>query len=424
MIKPAIDFEVKDLSLAPEGLLRIEWAAREMPVIDLIRRRFRKEKPLADVRVSGCLHITTETANLALALADGGAQVALCASNPLSTQDDVAAALVSEYNIPVFAVRGADTETYYSHIQAALAQRPQITLDDGADLVSTLHKEHRDLLPDVLGGTEETTTGVIRLQAMANDGALAYAIIAVNDADTKHLFDNRYGTGQSTIDGITRATNVLWAGKTVVVAGYGWCGRGVAMRAHGLGAQVVVTEVRPVRALEAAMDGFRVMPMVEAAKIGDILVTVTGDVNVISKEHFQVMKDGAILANSGHFNVELNIAALEELAEAKRQVRTHVTEYRLRGGRRIFLLAEGRLINLSAAEGHPASVMDMSFANQALCTEHIARRPERLPPAVHRVPTDIDQEVARLKLRSMNIDIDELTAEQHKYLESWEAGTE
>jgi len=390
--KSSVHFEVKDLSLAPEGLLRIEWAAREMPVIDIIRRRFQKEKPLAGVRVSACLHVTTETANLALALVDGGAQLALCASNPLSTQDDVAAALVSEYNIPVFAVRGADTETYYRHIQAALAQRPQITLDDGADLVSTLHKEHRELLPDVLAGTEETTTGVIRLQAMANDGALAYAIIAVNEADTKHLFDNRYGTGQSTIDGITRATNVLWAGKTVVVAGYGWCGRGVAMRAHGLGAQVVVAEVKPVRALEAAMDGFRVMPMTEAARIGDILITVTGDVNVISKEHFQVMKDGAILANSGHFNVELNIAALEDMAEAKRQVRTHVVEYRLKDGRRIFLLAEGRLINLSAAEGHPASVMDMSFANQALCAEHIARRPERLPPAVHRVPTDIDQE--------------------------------
>ncbi|KPK48301.1 MAG: adenosylhomocysteinase [Dehalococcoidia bacterium SM23_28_2] len=419
-----MDFDVKSLSLAAEGALRIEWAAREMPVIDLIRRRFQKEKPLAGVRVSACLHVTTETANLALALADGGAQLALCASNPLSTQDDVAAALVSEYNIPVFAVRGADTEAYYRHIQAALAQGPQITLDDGADLVSTLHKERRELLPAVLGGTEETTTGVIRLRAMANDGALAYPIIAVNEADTKHLFDNRYGTGQSTIDGITRATNVLWAGKTVVVVGYGWCGRGVAMRAHGLGAQVVVTEVQPVRALEAAMDGFRVMPMAEAARIGDIFVTVTGDINAISKEHFPVMKDGAILANSGHFNVELNIAALEEMTESKRQVRTHVTEYRLRDGRRIFLLAEGRLINLSAAEGHPASVMDMSFANQALCVEYIAHRPERLPTAVHTVPTEIDQEVARLKLRSMKINIDELTAEQRKYLESWEAGTE
>jgi adenosylhomocysteinase len=424
MTKPAIDFDVKDLSLAAEGLLRIEWAAREMPVIGLIRQRFQKEKPLAGVRVSGCLHITTETANLALALVAGGAQLALCASNPLSTQDDVAAALVSEYSIPVFAVRGEDTGTYYRHIQAALAQRPQITLDDGADLVSTLHKERRELLPDVLAGTEETTTGVIRLQAMARAGALAYPIIAVNEADTKHLFDNRYGTGQSTIDGITRATNVLWAGKAVVVAGYGWCGRGVAMRAHGLGAQVVVTEVQPVRALEAAMDGFRVMPMAEAARIGDIFITVTGDVNVISKEHLQAMKDGAILANSGHFNVELNIAALEEMAESKRQLRTHVTEYRLREGRRIFLLGEGRLINLTAAEGHPASVMDMSFANQALCAEYIARRSERLPAAVHPVPTEIDQEVARLKLRSMNINIDELTAEQRKYLESWETGTE
>jgi len=422
--KSSLDFDVKNLGLAADGLLRIEWAAREMPVIDLIRRRFQKEKPLAGVRVSACLHVTTETANLALALVDGGAQLALCASNPLSTQDDVAAALVSEYNIPVFAVRGADTETYYRHIQATLAQRPQITLDDGADLVSTLHKEHRGLLSDVLGGTEETTTGVIRLQAMAHDGALAYPIIAVNEADTKHLFDNRYGTGQSTIDGITRATNVLWAGKTVVVAGYGWCGHGVAMRAHGLGAQVVVTEVKPVRALEATMDGFRVMPMAEAATIGDIFITITGDLNAISKHHFEVMKDGAILANSGHFNVELNIAALEEMAKGKRQIRPHVVEYRLKDGRRLFLLAEGRLINLSAAEGHPASVMDMSFANQALCVEYIARRPERLPPAVHLVPTDIDQEVARLKLRSMNINIDELTAEQRKYLESWEAGTE
>ncbi|MGQ9572637.1 MAG: adenosylhomocysteinase [Dehalococcoidia bacterium] len=419
-----MDFDVKDLSRAPEGLLRIEWAAREMPVIALIRQRFQKEKPLAGVRVSACLHITTETANLALALVDGGAQLALCASNPLSTQDDVAAALVKEYGIPVFAICGEDTEAYYRHIQDVLAQRPQITLDDGADLVSTLHKERRELLPDVLAGTEETTTGVIRLRAMAHAGALAYPIIAVNEADTKHLFDNRYGTGQSTIDGITRATNVLWAGKTVVVAGYGWCGRGVAMRAHGLGAQVVVTEVQPVRALEAAMDGFRVMPMGEAARIGDIFITVTGDVNVISKEHFEVMKDGAILANSGHFNVELNIAALVEMAESKRQMRPHVVEYRLKGGRRLFLLGEGRLINLAAAEGHPASVMDMSFANQALCVEYIARRPERLPAAVHPVPTEIDQEVARLKLRSMNISIDELTVEQQQYLESWEAGTE
>ena len=424
MAKETIDHDVKDLSLAPEGVKRIEWAAREMPVIGLIRQRFQKEKPLAAVRVSACLHVTTETANLALALVDGGAQLALCASNPLSTQDDVAAALVSQYGIPVFAVCGEDTETYYRHIQDALAQRPQITLDDGADLVSTLHKERRELLPDVMAGTEETTTGVVRLQAMAHDGALAYPIIAVNEADTKHLFDNRYGTGQSTIDGITRATNVLWAGKTVVVAGYGWCGRGVAMRAHGLGAQVVVTEVQPVRALEAAMDGFRVMPMAEAARLGDIFITVTGDINAISRDHFEVMKDGAILANSGHFNVELNLAALEDMAEGKRQIRPYVVEYRLGDGRRLFLLGEGRLINLAAAEGHPASVMDMSFANQALCAEYIARRPDRLPPAVHPVPAEIDQEVARLKLRSMSINIDELTAEQRKYLESWEAGTE
>jgi adenosylhomocysteinase len=423
MVKPGIDYDVKDLSLAPEGVLRIQWAAREMPVIGLIRERFRQERPLAGVRVSGCLHITTETANLALALADGGAQVSLCASNPLSTQDETAAALVGEYSIPVFAIRGEDTETYYRHIHAALAHKPQITLDDGADLVSTIHKELRHLLPDVLAGTEETTTGVVRLRSMARQGALAYPIIAVNEADTKHLFDNRYGTGQSTLDGITRATNVLWAGKTVVVAGYGWCGRGVAMRARGMGAQVVVTEVDTVKALEAAMDGFRVLPMAEAARLGDIFITVTGDINVIDRHHFQVMKDGAILANSGHFNIELNIAALESMSEGRRQIRPSVEEYRLMDGRRLFLLAEGRLINLAAAEGHPASVMDMSFANQALCVEHIARRPDRLPVAVHSVPTDIDQEVARLKLSAMNITIDELTEEQHRYLESWEEGT-
>ncbi len=423
MVKPTIDYDVKDLSLVPEGILRIEWAAREMPVIALIRERFRHDRPLAGVRISGCLHITTETANLALTLAEGGAQVALCASNPLSTQDDVAAALVGEYGIPVFAVRGEDHETYYRHIHAALAHRPQITLDDGADLVSTLHKDLRHLLPEVLAGTEETTTGVVRLRSMARQGALTYPIIAVNDADTKHLFDNRYGTGQSTIDGITRATNVLWAGKTVVVAGYGWCGRGVAMRAHGHGSQVVVTEVQPVRALEAAMDGFRVMPMAEAARLGDIFITVTGDINVVDEAHLRVMKNGAILANSGHFNVELNIAALETLAEGKRQIRPSVEEYRLMDGRRLFLLGEGRLINLAAAEGHPASVMDMSFADQALCAEYVARRPERLPVAVHTVPSEIDQEVARLKLRSMDIAIDELSDEQRKYLESWEEGT-
>jgi adenosylhomocysteinase len=415
--------DVKDLSLADEGVRRIEWAAREMPVIGLIRRRFATEKPLRDVRISGCLHITTETANLALALRDGGAQVALCASNPLSTQDDVAAALVGQYGIPVFAIRGEDSDTYYRHIRSALDQRPQVTLDDGADLVATVHKERRDLIPEILGGTEETTTGVIRLRSMARDGALAYPIIAVNEADTKHLFDNRYGTGQSTIDGITRATNVLWAGKTVVVCGYGWCGRGVASRAHGLGAHVVVTEVQPVRALEAVMDGFRVMSLAQAAPLGDIFVTVTGDVNVIDRRHLEVMKDGAILANSGHFNVELNLEALESMAEGRRQIRPSVEEFRLRDGRRLFLLAEGRLINLAAAEGHPASVMDMSFANQALSAEYLVLQEQRLPVGVHPVPREIDQEVARLKLAAMNITIDTLTEEQERYLASWQEGT-
>jgi adenosylhomocysteinase len=415
--------DVKDLSLAEEGVRRIEWAAREMPVIGLIRRRFATEKPLRDVRISGCLHITTETANLALALRDGGAQVALCASNPLSTQDDVAAALVGQYGIPVFAIRGEDSETYYRHIRSALGQRPQVTLDDGADLVATVHKERRDLIPEILGGTEETTTGVIRLRSMARDGALAYPIIAVNEADTKHLFDNRYGTGQSTIDGITRATNVLWAGKTVVVCGYGWCGRGVASRAHGLGAHVVVTEVQPVRALEAVMDGFRVMSLAQAAPLGDIFVTVTGDINVIDRRHLEVMKDGAILANSGHFNVELNLEALESMSEGRRQIRPSVEEFRLRDGRHLYLLAEGRLINLAAAEGHPASVMDMSFANQALSAEYLVLQEQRLPVGVHPVPREIDQEVARLKLAAMNITIDTLTEEQQRYLASWQEGT-
>jgi adenosylhomocysteinase len=414
---------VRDLSLADEGVRRIEWAAREMPVIGLIGRRFATEKPLRDVRISGCLHITTETANLALALRDGGAQVALCASNPLSTQDDVAAALVGHYGIPVFAIRGEDSDTYYRHIRSALDQRPQVTLDDGADLVATIHKERRDLIPEILGGTEETTTGVIRLRSMARDGALAYPIIAVNEADTKHLFDNRYGTGQSTIDGITRATNVLWAGKTVVVCGYGWCGRGVASRAHGLGAHIIVTEVQPVRALEAVMDGFRVMSLAQAAPLGDIFVTITGDVNVVDRRHLEAMKDGAILANSGHFNVELNLKALESMAEGRRQIRPSVEEFRLRDGRRLFLLAEGRLINLAAAEGHPASVMDMSFANQALSAEYLVLQEQRLPVAVHTVPREIDQEVARLKLAAMNITIDTLTEEQQRYLSSWEEGT-
>ena len=423
MAKPTVDYDVKDLALAEEGNLRIEWAAREMPVIRLIRERFARERPLAGLRVSACLHVTTETANLMLALRDGGAQLGLCASNPLSTQDDVASALVAIHDIPVHSVRGEDDETYYRHIHSVLDQKPQVTLDDGADLVATLHKERRDLLDGVIGGTEETTTGVIRLRAMAGDGALTYPIVAVNEADTKHLFDNRYGTGQSTIDGITRATNVLWAGKNVVVCGYGWCGRGVAMRARGLGAKVIVTEVEPVPALEAAMDGYQVMSMAEAAPIGDIFITLTGDINVLDRHHFQAMKDGAILANSGHFNVELNIKALGEMSETKRRVRENVEEYRLMDGRRLYLLGEGRLINLAAAEGHPASVMDMSFANQALCVEYLATRPQRLPADVYPVPAEIDQDVARLKLASMAITIDELTEEQRKYLSSWEEGT-
>ena len=423
MVKPAIDYDVKDLALANDGNNRIEWAAREMPVIRLIRERFAKERPLEGLRLSACLHVTTETANLMLALRDGGAEVALCASNPLSTQDDAAAALVAMHGIPVYAVRGEDDATYYKHIHAALEHKPQITMDDGADLVATLHKARRELLEHVVAGTEETTTGVIRLRAMAKDGALTYPIIAINEADTKHFFDNRYGTGQSTIDGITRATNILWAGKNVVIAGYGWCGKGVAMRARGLGAKTIVTEVQPVRALEAAMDGHQVMHMDEAARIGDIFITLTGDVNVLDRRHFDVMKDGAIIANSGHFNVEINIKALEAMSESKRNVRRNVDEHGLMDGRKLFLLGEGRLINLAAAEGHPASVMDMSFANQALAVHYIATRDERLPVDVYDVPREIDSEVARLKLASMGITIDELTEEQEKYLTSWEEGT-
>ncbi len=423
MVKPAIDYDVKDLALATDGNNRIEWAAREMPVIRLIRERFAKERPLEGLRIAACLHVTTETANLMLALRDGGAEVALCASNPLSTQDDAAAALVAMHGIPVYAVRGEDDATYYKHIHAALEHKPQITMDDGADLVATLHKQRRELLEHVVAGTEETTTGVIRLRAMAKDGALAYPIIAINEADTKHFFDNRYGTGQSTIDGITRATNILWAGKNVVIAGYGWCGKGVAMRARGLGAKTIVTEVQPVRALEAAMDGHQVMHMDEAARIGDIFITLTGDVNVLDRRHFDVMKDGAIIANSGHFNVEINIKALEAMSESKRRVRKEVDEHTQMDGRKLFLLGEGRLINLAAAEGHPASVMDMSFANQALAVHYIATRDERLPVDVYDVPREIDSEVARLKLASMGITIDELTEEQQKYLTSWEEGT-
>lgn len=417
-----MNYDIKDPSLAAQGKLRIDWANREMPVLKLIKERFTKEKPLKNVRVSACLHITTETANLALALKEGGAELVLCASNPLSTQDDVAAALV-EFGLPTFAIKGEDNQTYYKHIIAALEHKPNLTVDDGADLVSTIHKEKTKLVADIIGGTEETTTGVIRLRNMAKDGKLKYPIVAVNDAKTKHFFDNRYGTGQSTIDGITRATNVLWAGRNVVVCGYGWCGRGIARRAQGMGALVIITEVNPIAALEAAMDGYQVMPLIEAAKIGDIFITASGDVNVIDKAHFAQMKDGAIMANSGHFNVEVNIPALEKLSKAKRQIRAFVDEYALADGRRLYLLGEGRLINLAAAEGHPASVMDMSFANQALCLEHLVKNKGKLQPKVYPVPEEIDSEVGRLKLKAMNINIDSLTPEQKKYLESWEEGT-
>jgi adenosylhomocysteinase len=418
------DYDIKDIDLAPGGRLRIEWAEREMPVLRLIRERFAKEKPLQGVRLAGCLHVTTETANLARTLQVGGADVVLTASNPLSTQDDVAAALVSYYEIPVYAIKGEDNETYYKHLHAALDHKPQLTMDDGADLVSTLHKERSDQIGDIVGGTEETTTGVIRLKAMAKDGVLRYPIIAVNDALTKHFFDNRYGTGQSTMDGIIRATNVLIAGKTIVVGGYGWCSRGIAMRAKGLGANVIVTEVDPLRALEAVMDGFRVMPMIEAAPQGDVFVTSTGDINVIDRQHFEVMKDGAIVGNSGHFNVEINIPALEEMAEGEpRRVRPSVDEYTLPDGRLIHLLAEGRLVNLAAAEGHPSAVMDMSFANQALSAEYMLNHADELEKTVYPVPQDIDQEIARIKLQAMDVEIDVLTPEQAKYLASWEEGT-
>ncbi|MEW5872558.1 MAG: adenosylhomocysteinase [Chloroflexota bacterium] len=417
------NFDVKDTKLAEGGRRRIDWAEREMPVLRLIRERFAKERPLSGLRVSACLHVTTETANLMHTLHLGGADVVLTASNPLSTQDDVAASLVTHFEIPVYAIKGENNVTYYKHINAALDHAPHITMDDGADLVSTLHKDRRELLPGVVGGTEETTTGVIRLRAMAADGALNFPVVAVNDAMTKHLFDNRYGTGQSTIDGIVRATNVLLAGKNFVVAGYGWCGRGLAMRARGMGANVIVTEVDPLPALEAVMDGFRVMPMAEAAPIGDIFVTLTGDLNVVDRHHFEVMKDGAIVCNSGHFNVEINIPALEEMAQDKRLVRPFVEQYALPDGRLINLLGEGRLINLAAAEGHPASVMDMSFANQALSLEYMARNAEKLEKKVYSVPAEIDREIARLKLDAMKVSIDTLTEEQVKYLNSWEEGT-
>jgi len=416
-------YDIKDVQQAEGGRRRIDWAEREMPVLRSIRTRFAKERPLKGLRISACLHVTTETANLMQTLQEGGAEVVLTASNPLSTQDDVAAALVSLYEIPVFAIKGEDNVTYYKHINAALEHRPNMTMDDGADLVSVLHKERRDLLKEVIGGTEETTTGVIRLRAMAADGALLFPVIAVNDAETKHFFDNRYGTGQSTIDGIVRATNVLLAGRNFVIAGYGWCGRGLASRARGMGANVIVTEVSPLPALEAVMDGFRVMPMEQAARIGDIFVTVTGDINMIDRQHFEVMKDGAIIANSGHFNVEINIPALEEMSSEKRLVRPFVEQYVLTDGRAINLLGEGRLINLAAAEGHPASVMDMSFANQALSLEHLAKNADQFEKKVYSVPEAIDREIARLKLEAMGVAIDELTPQQVSYLHSWEEGT-
>ena len=417
------NYDIKDLSLAEGGRRRIAWAEREMPVLRTIYERFSRERPFEGIRMSACLHVTTETANLMRALQVGGADVVLTASNPLSTQDDVAACLVSHFEIPVYAIKGEDNATYYKHINAALDHRPHLTMDDGADLVSTLHMERRDQLSEVIGGTEETTTGVIRLRAMAADGELKFPVIAVNDAMTKHFFDNRYGTGQSTIDGIIRATNILLAGKTMVVAGYGWCGRGMAMRARGMGANVIVTEVDPLKALEAVMDGFRVMPMEEAAPISDFLVTLTGDINVIDKHHFEIMKDGAIVANSGHFNVEINIPALEEMAVEKRLVRPFIDAYDLPDGRTIHILGEGRLINLAAAEGHPASVMDMSFANQALGAEYMVKNTDKLENKVYAVPEDIDMEIARLKLEAMGIDIDVLTAEQIAYLNSWQEGT-
>ena len=416
-------YDVKDLSLAPEGVRRIMWADRQMPVLTTIRERFEREQPLQGRRISACLHVTTETANLMRTLKAGGADVVLCASNPLSTQDDVAAALVNDFEIPVFAIMGEDNDTYYSHIEAAVDHRPQLTMDDGADVIGVLHSSRREQLGDIIAGMEETTTGVIRLKAMEADGALAFPVIAVNEARTKHLFDNRYGTGQSTIDGIIRATNVLLAGKRFVVAGYGWVGRGVALRARGLGAHVIVTEVDPMRALEALMDGYEVMPMAQAAPIGDIFCTATGDKHVLAREHLSVMKDGAIICNTGHFNVEIDIPALQSLSVDTREARNFVEEFTMSDGRRIFLLADGRLVNISAAEGHPAIVMDMSFANQALATEYAVQNAGSLEARVYPVPTEIDEEIARLKLETMGIDIDSLSEEQAKYLASWDEGT-
>ncbi len=423
MATTSISSDVKGFELADLGRKRIEWANQSMKVLQIIRKEFIKNQPLKGIRVSACLHVTAETANLMIALRDGGADVALCASNPLSTQDDVAASLVRDYNIPVFAIKGEDNDSYYSHIMAAVDHRPQFTMDDGADLVSVLHTKRTAELANVIGGTEETTTGVIRLRAMAKEGVLRYPIVAVNDADTKHLFDNRYGTGQSTVDGIIRATNFLLAGSKFVVAGYGWCGRGLASRARGAGAEVIITEVDPTKALEAVMDGFRVMSMEEAAKIGDVFCTVTGNKNVLAKQHFELMKDGAIISNSGHFNVEIDIPSLEKLSSSKRTTRNFVDEYTLKDGRRINLLGEGRLINLAAAEGHPASVMDMSFADQALSCEYMVKNHASLEKKVYTVPVDLDKRVAKLKLESLGIKIDRLTSEQEEYLASWSEGT-
>ncbi len=418
-----MDFDIKEKGLVDKGRLRVEWAAQSMPVLRSIHRRFASEKPLAGIRMAACLHVTTETAALAQALQAGGADLRICASNPLSTQDDVAAFLSISEGIPVFAIKGEDKQTYYRHIHNALEHFPQVTMDDGADLVGILHSERKELLADVIGGTEETTTGVIRLRSMAEKGVLQYPIVAVNDADSKHLFDNRYGTGQSTLDGIIRATNRLIAGANFVVSGYGWCGRGVSMRASGMGAKVIVTEINPLRALEAVMDGYQVMSMEKAAPIGDFFCTLTGDIHVLRKEHFAMMKDGAIVCNSGHFNVEIHLDDLREMCSSVRSMRDFVEEFRLKNGNRIYVLAEGRLINLAAAEGHPSSVMDMSFANQALCSEYIVKNHVSLKKQVYRVPMDIDREIARLKLASMGIEIDSLTPEQDAYLHSWEMGT-
>jgi adenosylhomocysteinase len=418
-----VKYDVKDTGLKDKGILRIEWAHMAMPVLDSIRKRFEKERPLKGLTLGACLHVTTETGNLAVTLAAGGAKVFLCASNPLSTQDDVAAALVTEYEIPVFAVKGEDNRTYYDHINAVIDEKPHMTMDDGADLVSTLHTKRKENLGHVIAGTEETTTGVIRLRSMAAQGVLQYPIVAVNDAATKHFFDNRYGTGQSTIDGIVRATNRLLAGSVFVVAGYGWCGKGLSMRARGMGANVIVTEVNPLMALEAVMDGFTVRTMDEAAKVGDFFVTVTGDINVIRPEHFEAMKNGAVLANSGHFNVEIDLEGLAKMAKATREIRDFVVEHVLPGGKRLYVLGEGRLINLAAAEGHPSSVMDMSFANQALVLEYISKNHKEMKKDVYQVPVEIDREIARLKLESMGVKIDTLTREQEKYLSGWEMGT-